>query len=166
MTTQYSPGLNDIAEIIAILKEGGWRSATLKLGDFQLSVSDGDSVGAPAPAVAATVAAPPPVPAAGASPGDRAGHSIGGNSPVVEGKGLVVVRAETIGAFWRSPQPGAPAFVQVGDQVEPETPLGIVEVMKMMTRMSAGVSGRVKAIHVQDGDLVEQGQALVTIETD
>ncbi|WP_454688913.1 acetyl-CoA carboxylase biotin carboxyl carrier protein [Achromobacter aloeverae] len=164
MTKQNPLGLNDIAEIIAILKEGGWRSATLKLGDFELSVSDGDLAAAATPAAPVPVAAP--APASAPAPAAKAAPAPGGSSPVVEGDSLVVVKANTLGAFWRSPQPGAPAFVEIGDVVQPDTPLGIVEVMKMMTRITAGVSGKVKAIHVGDGDLVEQGQALVTIETD
>ena len=75
----------------------------------------------------------------------------------------VVVRAQSIGIFWRSPQPGAPAFVEIGDEVAADTPLGIVEVMKMMTRIEPGVSGTIVAIHVGNGDVVEFDQPLVTI---
>lgn len=168
MTDPNLPGIKDIAEMVAILKEGGWRSATLKVGDFELSVSDGDGTVATASgqAPAAPAAAPSaPAPAVAAAPSAPAASGGGGVDAVEEGEGLVIVRAETLGAFWRSPQPGAPSFIEVGDEVDADTPLAIIEVMKMMTRITPGVAGMVVAIHVENGDLIEFGQPLVTIAT-
>ena len=62
-----------------------------------------------------------------------------------------------------SSRTGAPPFAEVGDSVEADTPLAIVEVMKMMTRVEPGVRGVVTAIHVENGDVVEFDQPLVTI---
>jgi acetyl-CoA carboxylase biotin carboxyl carrier protein len=145
--------LADLTAILDLLKASEWRSARLRMGDFELELSDGMATSgfapAPAPAAPATAStAPATTKDAAAEPG------------TVDG---VVVRAQTLGVFWRSPQPGAAPFVEVGDIVAADSPLGIVEVMKMMTRIEPGIAGRVVAIHVENGDVVEFDQPLVTI---
>src|SRR5918997_1410020 len=54
-------------------------------------------------------------------------------------EGLVAVHPPLLGTFYRAPKPGAPAFVDVGDEVDVDTVVGIVETMKMMTPVHAGV---------------------------
>jgi acetyl-CoA carboxylase biotin carboxyl carrier protein len=99
------------------------------------------------------------VPAAGASP--FAGKS--GMSPVLD-PGMVEVRAPLLGTFYRAPKPGAPPFVEVGAAVEPDTIVGIIEVMKLMNTVRAGARGLVREIRAQDGTLVEYGEALLLID--
>jgi acetyl-CoA carboxylase biotin carboxyl carrier protein len=178
MSEQDLPGIEDIAQMVSILKEGGWRHASMKVGDFELNVSDtplGVSAAAPvapaapapvavAPAAPAPVAVAPAAPAPAPAAAQASAPEPTGDAPVVlDGAEMVEVKAVTLGAFWRSPQPGAPHFVEVGDHVEPDSPLAIVEVMKMMTRVTAGVTGTVVAVHAENGDLIEAGQTLVTI---
>lgn len=74
-----------------------------------------------------------------------------------------VVKSPSLGLFWRSPQPGAPPFVEVGDEVEPDTTVCIIEVMKLMNHVKAGVAGRVVEIHQENSDMVEFDAPLVTI---
>jgi acetyl-CoA carboxylase biotin carboxyl carrier protein len=74
------------------------------------------------------------------------------------------VTSPSLGLFWRSPQPGAPSFVEVGQQVDAEDTVCIVEVMKLMNHVKAGVSGKVVAILVDNGAMVEFGQTLVVVE--
>lgn len=164
MSDSQLPGIDDIADLVAILKEGGWRSATVKVGDFELSVSDQANDTAASTAAPTAVAAPE-VPSAPPSLAPVTPSVVAQPSATVEGEGIVVVRAETLGAFWRAPQPGSPAFVEVGDDVDVDTPLAIIEVMKLMTRVTAGVVGKVVTIHVENGDLVEAGQPLISIAT-
>ena len=68
------------------------------------------------------------------------------------------------GTFYRAPAPGAPPFVQVGQTVEPDNVVCIIEVMKLMNSVTAGVHGTVRQILIEDSDSVELGQALVIIE--
>jgi acetyl-CoA carboxylase biotin carboxyl carrier protein len=77
--------------------------------------------------------------------------------------GDVEVLSPTVGMFWRSPQPGAPPFVEVGQTVERGDILCIVEVMKLMNNVISEVAGRVTAILVGNGGAVEHGQVLMTI---
>ena len=69
----------------------------------------------------------------------------------------------SVGIFWRAPEPGAAPYVAVGDDVTAGQTLCIVEVMKLMQHVMAEVDGVVAAVHVENGEHVEYGQALFTI---
>jgi acetyl-CoA carboxylase biotin carboxyl carrier protein len=68
-----------------------------------------------------------------------------------------------LGTFYRAPKPGAPPFVEVGAAVEADTVIGIVEVMKLMNTVRAGVRGTVTAVVARDGALVEYGETLIRV---
>jgi biotin carboxyl carrier protein len=68
-----------------------------------------------------------------------------------------------LGTFFRAPRPGAPPFVEIGSEVEPDTVIGILEVMKLMNTVRAGAHGRVAQILARDGALVEYGEALLRV---
>jgi acetyl-CoA carboxylase biotin carboxyl carrier protein len=73
------------------------------------------------------------------------------------------VTSPLLGTFYRAPKPGAPPFVEVGAQVEEETVVAIIEVMKLMNTVRAGVRGTVTEILVSDGALAEYGETLVRV---
>ncbi|MDQ1438171.1 MAG: acetyl-CoA carboxylase biotin carboxyl carrier protein [Acidimicrobiaceae bacterium] len=87
-----------------------------------------------------------------------------GASGAADTSGMASVTAPLVGTFYRSPEPGAKAFVEVGDVVEPEQEVGIIEAMKIMNRIVSDVGGRVAEIIVTDGDMVEFGQKLMLLE--
>jgi acetyl-CoA carboxylase biotin carboxyl carrier protein len=72
--------------------------------------------------------------------------------------------APTIGTFYRAPAPGAPPFVEVGTRVEADTIVCIIEVMKMMNSVPAGIAGTIAEIHVANAEPVEYAQPLFRIE--
>jgi len=72
----------------------------------------------------------------------------------------VEMRSPMVGTFYRRPAPTSPSFVEVGDHVEPGTPLCIIEVMKLFTTIESTVSGSVTNILANDGDSVEYDQLL------
>lgn len=76
-----------------------------------------------------------------------------------------VIQAPMMGTFYSAPRPGEPAFVAPGDAVEPHTVVGIIEVMKLMTPVVAGIAGVISAIHVENGQLVEFEQPLFQVKT-
>ena len=78
---------------------------------------------------------------------------------------LAEVRAPLLGTFYRAPRPGAPPFVEVGAAVEPDTTVGIIEVMKLMNTVRAGTRGRVREIRARDGSLVEYGEVLLLVDS-
>ncbi|MEO1239415.1 MAG: acetyl-CoA carboxylase biotin carboxyl carrier protein [Pseudomonadota bacterium] len=101
---------------------------------------------APAPAQAAAVE-----PAAPSAPEDPAAHPGAVTSPMV-------------GTAYLSPEPGAPAFVKVGDTISEGQTLLIVEAMKTMNHIHAKTSGIVRRVLVEDGAPVEFGAPLMIIE--
>lgn len=72
----------------------------------------------------------------------------------------ILVRSPVVGTFWIRPAPGEPPFVKVGDLVQPEQVLCIVEAMKVMNEVRAEVAGVVEEILAEEGDPVEYGQPL------
>lgn len=72
----------------------------------------------------------------------------------------------TVGVFWRAPEPGAPAFVEVGQHVAAGDTLCIVEVMKLMSHVDAPVAGTVTEIHADNAMSVEHGAPLFTLLPD
>ena len=73
---------------------------------------------------------------------------------------LVRVESPMVGTFYRSPQPGAPPFVEVGDVVAPGQTLCILEAMKLMNEVKAEVEGVVRGVHAENAEPVEFGQLL------
>jgi acetyl-CoA carboxylase biotin carboxyl carrier protein len=81
----------------------------------------------------------------------------------VAGTDLIEVKAPMLGTFYGAPKPGAAPFVSLGAQVTRDTVVGIIEVMKLMNSVSAGVQGVVVETLVSDGDLVEFDQVLMRV---
>jgi len=84
--------------------------------------------------------------------------------PAAAEPGLVDVRAPIVGTFYRSPQPGAAPFVEVGASVEPDSVIAIIEVMKLMSSIPALARGTVREILAKDAQFVEKGQLLMRVK--
>ena len=76
---------------------------------------------------------------------------------------LLEVRAPLVGIFYRAPKPGAAPYVEVGSEVQEDTVVGIIEVMKLMNGVRAEVRGRVVELLVEDGAAVEYAQVLLRV---
>ncbi|MGQ9589043.1 MAG: acetyl-CoA carboxylase biotin carboxyl carrier protein [Planctomycetota bacterium] len=115
--------------------------------------------GAPAlaPPGADGVSAAQGVPGARAAPGGTAGGS--GQSAALKD-----VVSPMVGTFYRAPSPEAEPFVREGDAVGPDATLCIIEAMKVMNEIPAGISGIVREVLVKNGESVEFGQPLFRIE--
>lgn len=70
------------------------------------------------------------------------------------------------GTFYRKPAPDAADYVRVGERVDVGAVLGLVEVMKQFSELTAEVAGTLVAFHMDDGDPVEPGQLLAVIQSD
>ena len=77
---------------------------------------------------------------------------------------MVAVHPPLLGTFYRAPKPGAPAFVDVGDEVDVDTVVGIVETMKMMTPVHAGVRGTVLEFRTDDGEFADKDAVLLVVD--
>ena len=74
-----------------------------------------------------------------------------------------VVKSPMVGTFYRSPSPGAEAFIQIGQTVKEGDTLCIIEAMKLLNEIEADASGVVKAILLDNGEPVEFGEPLFVI---
>ena len=82
------------------------------------------------------------------------------------GRELVAVRAPLPGTFYRAPRPGAAPFVEVGSRVAADTVVGIVETMKLMNSVTAGVDGTVAVICVANAEFAPHGTTLLRIRAE
>jgi acetyl-CoA carboxylase biotin carboxyl carrier protein len=84
----------------------------------------------------------------------------------VDGTGLVAVRAPLPGTFYRAPRPGEAPFAEVGSRVGADTVIGIVETMKLMNPVHAGVAGTVAEFCVANAEFAAHGATLLRIRAD
>jgi acetyl-CoA carboxylase biotin carboxyl carrier protein len=159
----------DVAEITRLLEESNFDELDLELAGLKLSLRRGSAASTrplgnsatvaaqqsaalahPERSSAATTPAPPTVAPATAP-------------PVSDDPNTVDISAPLLGTFYRAPKPGAAPFVEVGSPVEEGTIVGIIEVMKLMNTVRAGVRGKVIQILGRDGGLVEYGETLMRI---
>lgn len=152
--------IRKIKKLIEMLEESNLAELEIKEGEGSVRISRTPSGGVyvqpQAPAYVAPPAAPAPAPAAAApaaAPAEAAPQAPADH----------VIRSPMVGTFYRSPSPGAAAFVEVGSQVKAGDVVCIIEAMKMMNQIQADKSGVISAIHVGDGEPVEFDQPLVSI---
>jgi len=84
---------------------------------------------------------------------------------IKEGDNRYVVKSPLVGTFYRSPSPGAPSFIEVGDMVKRGQTLCIIEAMKLMNEVEAEVDGKIASIFIENAQPVEYGEPLFLIET-
>jgi acetyl-CoA carboxylase biotin carboxyl carrier protein len=105
--------------------------------------------------------APAPAPQLAAVPAPAAAPVAAAVEPVAEGH---AVKSPMVGTFYRSASPGAKAFVEVGSVVREGETICIIEAMKILNEIEADKSGTVTKILAENGQAVEYGQPLFTIE--
>jgi acetyl-CoA carboxylase biotin carboxyl carrier protein len=103
--------------------------------------------------------------ASGAPVADAGAPVADAGAPVAD-SGAIAVVAQSPGIFWRSPQPGAPPYADVGDHVDAGATLCIVEVMKLMNHVTAQCAGTVAEVIARNGEQVERGQLLFRLVPD
>ena len=78
---------------------------------------------------------------------------------------LAVLKSPIVGTFYRSPEPGAPAFVEIGSMVKTGQVLCIIEAMKLMNEIDSEYDGEIVSIYVDSGQPVQYGERLFAIRT-
>jgi acetyl-CoA carboxylase biotin carboxyl carrier protein len=149
----------DVADIVSILDRTPYDRFDIRSDQFSLAV-----VRAGEGWVQSWEFAPPPTEAAAQpSPGAPAvSVAVDAETPA---DGQHIIRAPLPGTFYRSAQPGAEPFVEAGSQLLPDTVIGIIETMKLMTPVHAGVRGLVVALLVENDSVVDANAALVRVQT-
>jgi acetyl-CoA carboxylase biotin carboxyl carrier protein len=150
----------DVAQITRLLEESNFDELYLELEGLKLSLRRGAVASTQPLGSSAPTVAPNTVPAHPAHPERPSAASV---PPAADDPTTAVVSAPLLGTFYRAPKPGAAPYVEVGSQVEEDTIVGIIEVMKLMNTVRAGVRGKVVQIFGLDGALVEYGESLMRV---
>jgi len=106
-----------------------------------------------------SAAMPPPVPA---SPLAAPQMELDAEQESLE---LAVVKSPIVGTFYLAPEPGAPAFVEIGQRVKKDQVLCIIEAMKLMNEITSEYEGELVSAYVENGKPVQYGERLFAIKT-
>jgi len=152
----------EIKSLLTFFEKSDWQELRLEVEGVKIAVSKNGSLATPAaPAVVTSAAASAVAPIAAASPAAKP------SAPAASAElaaGQVYLRAPSLGVVWGQSKPGAPAFVQEGQQIEAGTPLCLIEVMKLFTQVNSNIKGKVVRRLVADGEMVEHDAPLFIIE--
>ncbi len=147
----------DVAEIMRLLEDSSFDSLSIEIDGMKLHLQrssakpvrrDSEGMTAPLQAAPQSAMAPP--------------RLVKKHKPPSE-PGLFEVPSPLLGFFYRAPRPGEPPFIEVGSHVEDDTVVGIIEVMKLMNTVQAGVKGEVVEILAENGAAVEYGEILLRV---
>jgi acetyl-CoA carboxylase biotin carboxyl carrier protein len=148
----------DLDALIALFQDSTWTELRLAVGETTLMLSknagadlDERAIALPSEARAKTE--------------PRGTTALASPAPAIR-DGWTVVRAPSLGTFYRSQQPGSPPYCEAGQTIGSQQELGLLEVMKLFTTVRSGVPGTVREILAKDGELVEFDQPLFLIEPD
>lgn len=147
--------IRKVKKLIELLEESNIDELEIHEGEESVRISRNSGRVAAAPVAAPVYAAP--APAAAPAPVTAAA------APVAAEPEGHILRSPMVGTFYRSPSPGAKAFVEEGQSVKAGDVLCIVEAMKMMNQIEADKSGTIGKILAEDGQPLEFDQPLFTI---
>ena len=152
---------DDVLHILKLIDESKFDYFQLEVGELKITVSKGDPIplGNFAQPVA-TSAIPAAVPKPASTPVAAAAVP---KAPAIPA-GHLAVTAPILGTFYVAPEPGAPPFVTVGQQVTEDTTCGLIEVMKVFNSVRAGVKGTIVEVVAANGTFVEFGQTLIIVK--
>jgi acetyl-CoA carboxylase biotin carboxyl carrier protein len=157
--------LDQIKELIEFIREHDLSEFELEQDGVKLRIKSGPTV-APAPVHYVPAPPPPHLPAAHAGPAPSTAPATP-QSPqsteADEGPELAIVKSPIVGTFYRSPEPGAGPFVEVGATVRKGEVLCIIEAMKLMNEIDSEYDGEVVSAYVENGQAVQYGERLFAI---
>ena len=158
--------LKEVKELIELVSEKGFAEFEIEHDGFRLHISRFKEPpviqAAPTPVI---LSAPLPVaPGAAAPAPPRVAAPPADAEPAPAEAQLHVIKSPIVGTFYRAASPQSEPFVKIGDHVEPDTVVCIIEAMKLMNEIQAETNGEVAQIYVQNGQPVEYGQPLFAIK--
>lgn len=151
--------IRKIKKLIELLELSGIAEIEITEGEESVRISRHLVAASPAPIPMqppTPVSQPPQIPTAGP-------ESTNDQNQKGQPEGYVI-DSPMVGTFYRSPSPEASPFVEIGQQVQEGDVLCIIEAMKMMNQITAERSGKIRTIEVENGEPVEFGQPLFSLE--
>lgn len=158
---------DDVLHILKLIDESKFDYFQLEVGELKITVSKGEPLPLPGATPTTNAVAPAPVaPATAVKPAAAPAAAPVTSSPKAPPipAGHLAITAPLLGTFYVAPEPGAPPFVQVGQQVTEDTTVGLIEVMKVFNSVRAAVKGTVVEVVAQNGGFVEFGQTLFIVK--
>ncbi len=147
--------LDEIKELIEFIKAHELSEFELEKDDVKVRIKTGG---------AHHVVAVPQAPVVMAAPAASVASAVAAAAPAAaEGSELAIVKSPIVGTFYRAAEPGAKAFVSVGDTVRKGQVLCIIEAMKLMNEIDSEYDGEVVSIYVENGQAVQYGERLFAI---
>ena len=161
--------LDQLKQILELVRQHDLSEFEVEHEGLRLKIRKHAAVGASAPAAghqAPASGGSAPSVAAPAGPGPSSASAADG-SATVDGQDieLAVVKSPIVGTFYRSPEPDAPAFVDIGTVVKKGQVLCIIEAMKLMNEIESEYDGEVVNVYVENGQPVQYGERLFAIRT-
>jgi acetyl-CoA carboxylase biotin carboxyl carrier protein len=151
--------VDEIRQILEMVREHDLAEFELEQGDVKLRLKKTSANSGPA-APALPPAGPQAAPVAVAAPDAGTVSPLAEDEPV----DLAIVKSPIVGTFYRSPEPGAKSFVEVGQMVKTGQVLCIIEAMKLMNEINAEYDGEVVTAYVENGAAVQYGERLFAIK--
>ena len=148
-----------VRRLVELMNEHELAEIDLKQADQRIRLRRGQEPVITAGAAPIAAAAPPPPPVASA-----AGEVPPASSSTAEDQNATYITSPMVGTFYSSSSPDAAPFVDVGDQVNSETIVCILEAMKVFNEIPADCSGKIVARLVENGDAIEFGQKLFQVQ--
>ena len=165
MNTQL---LADIEALANLFREGGWSEIRVSSESLSLLLSKDEWAslerGKRSTSTSTELASPTVTNAAARLPLPAA--QAAESQPTSVDPSWHAVVAPNLGTFYRSPKPGSPPFVELGQRVAADTEICLLEVMKLFTSVNAGVAGTIMKVCAADAELVEGDQVLFYIQQD
>ena len=154
--------IRKVKKLIELLEESGVAEIEISEGEESVRISRFPKGGAAAPAPVVHYSPPPAAPAPAHTPAPASAPAAA--AAPAPSKTDHTVTAPMVGTFYASASPGAKSFVEIGSEVNIGDTLCIIEAMKMMNQIESDKAGRVTSILVKNGEPVEFGQPLFTVE--
>ena len=155
----------DIERILELVKQHDLSEFELERDGLKLRIRKAGAGFPPlaAPVQVAHLPAPLPIAQSPAAPAPSAPAVAA--EPADESVELAVVKSPIVGTFYRSPEPGAPPFVEIGQRVKKDQVLCIIEAMKLMNEITSEYEGEIVSAYVENGKPVQYGERLFAIKT-
>jgi acetyl-CoA carboxylase biotin carboxyl carrier protein len=149
--------LDDIKDILNLVREHDLAEFEIERDGLKVRVKKaGQQIVLTPPAVPVAAAAPAPIAAAPSS-------APAAPPAIDDGVDLAVIKSPIVGTFYRSSEPGAKAFADVGDTVKKGQVLCIIEAMKLMNEIESDCDGEVVSVYVENGQAVQFGDRLFAV---
>jgi acetyl-CoA carboxylase biotin carboxyl carrier protein len=157
--------LSELKELLELISERDITEFELEEDGVKLKVKKAVPTVSEAPVIQSPTVAPvAATPVVAAAPVAQAPTPVAKEEEVEEEAGLTWITSPMVGTFYRSPEPGAPPFVNEGDRVKTGQVLCIIEAMKLMNELEAELAGEVVKIAAENAQPVQFGDKLFAVK--